>query len=305
MSDLPLVSVVTPSLNQAETIEATLRSVREQTYPRIEHVVVDGGSSDGTLEILRRAAAESSLRWTSEPDSGMYDALNKGFAAASGEILAYLNTDDSWFPWTVSSAVAALGRHPEAGFVYGDLLVLEPSGKARLDLHPPFRLAYLRRHGFLAQPTVFLRRSVWEEAGPFDDSLQLLGDCEYWMRIGGDHPGRKVNEVLAAQRDHPAAKRFAESDALAAELGEIRARYPQPGTAAGQLGRIEAGLRRRALTLAFLARALSRRTGEGSWSHFLGDPAVRASVSPLRLAATVLPLVGKRFAPGAVGRSPS
>ena len=301
---MSLVSVVTPSLNQAATIAETLRSVREQTYPHIEHLVVDGGSSDGTLEILREAAALSSLRWTSEPDSGMYDALNKGFAGAAGEVLAYLNADDTWFPWTVEAAVTALSRHPEAGFVYGDLLVVEPSGELRLDFQPPFRLAYLRRHGFLPQPTVFLRRSVWEEAGPFDDSLQLLGDCEYWLRIGERHPGRKIDEVLAVQRDHPAAKRFAQGEALADELAEIRARYPTPGRIAGQLARAEAGLRRRALTGAFLAKALTGRT-EGPWSRFLGEPAVRQSVSPVRLAATALPVVGKRFAPGAIGRSRS
>ncbi|HLX31752.1 MAG TPA: glycosyltransferase family 2 protein [Gaiellaceae bacterium] len=302
MKELPLVSVVTPSLNQAATVAATLESVRAQTYPRIEHIVVDGGSTDGTLEILRKAGGGDALRWTSEPDSGMYDALNKGFAAASGEVLAYLNTDDAWFPWTVESAVAALRDHPEAGFVFGDLLIVAPSGKQRLDLHSPFRLAFLRRHAFLAQPTVFFRREVWEQAGAFDQSLQLLGDCEYWMRIGGRWPGRKINEVLALQRDHAAAKRFAEPDALAAELREIRARYPKPGPVAGAIGLLEAVIWRRVLTLAFLARAATGRAGKGSWPGFLGQPAARASISRLRLAATLLPVVGSRFAPGAVGR---
>ena len=183
MSDRPLVSIVTPSLDQAGTIAQTLQSVREQSYPNIEHIVADGGSTDGTLEILRRAESGSALRWSSEPDSGMYAAINKGFSRANGEILAYLNTDDSYFPWTVETAIGALQAHPDAGFVYGDLLVLWADGSLQLDFHSPFRLAYLRRHAFLAQPTVFFRRSVWEEFGPFDESLQLLGDCEYWMRI--------------------------------------------------------------------------------------------------------------------------
>ncbi len=293
MSDLPLVSVVTPSLDQAATIAEALRSVREQTYPRVEHLVVDGGSTDGTLEILRSSTGEGSLRWTSEPDSGMYDAINKGLAASSGEILAYLNTDDAWFPWTVEVAVEELRRRPDAGFVFGDLVVREPSGAMRLDLQPPFRLAYLRRHGFLPQPTVFLRREVWEQEGPFDDSLQLLGDCEYWMRIGERFPGRKIDEVLALQRDHPAAKRFAQGDALAAELAEIRGRYPKPGAVAGQFARVEAGLWRRALTLSFLARAAGRGTGTGAWSRFLRDPARRQSISAARLAATLLPFAGR------------
>ncbi|MGH3008147.1 MAG: glycosyltransferase family 2 protein [Gaiellaceae bacterium] len=284
-----LVSVVTPSLNQAGTIADTLESVRRQIHPHIEHIVVDGGSTDGTLEIL--AAAGESVRWASEPDTGMYDALNKGFAQASGEILAYLNTDDAWFPWTVARAVEALGRHRDAGFVFGDLLIEGPSGQLRLDFHPPFRLAYLRRHGFLAQPTVFLRRSVWEEAGPFDASLQLLGDIEYWSRIAERFPGRKVNEVLALQRNHPDAKRFAQPDVLAAELAAVRARYPRPGRLRGRLAWAEATLWRRLFTLAFLA-------GRGGWAHFLRESGVR--ISRVRLAATMLPFVGRPFAAGAI-----
>ena len=289
MSEPCLVSVVTPSLNQAETIAATLESVARQTYPRVEHIVVDGGSTDGTLEILR--AAGDSVRWTSEPDRGMYDALNRGFGTAGGEILAYLNTDDAWFPWTVETAVDALERHPEAGFVFGDLLIEEPSGTLRLDFHSPFRLAYLRRHGFLAQPTVFLRRSVWEEAGPFDASLELLGDVEYWSRIAARRPGLKVNEVLAFQRNHPAAKRFAQPETLAAELEDVRARYPEPGRLLGRAGWVEATLWRRLYTLAFLA-------GRGGWSRFRREGGMR--VSRPRLAATTLPFVGRRFAAGAI-----
>lgn len=289
MTDPVLVSVVTPSLSQAGTIAATLESVARQTYPRVEHIVVDGGSTDGTLEILR--AAGDSVRWTSEPDRGMYDALNKGFAAASGEILAYLNTDDAWFPWTVETAVGALERHPEAGFVFGDLLIEEPSGTLRLDFHSPFLLAYLRRHAFLAQPTVFLRRSVWEAAGPFDASLELLGDVEYWLRIAERHPGRKVNEVLALQRNHPAAKRFAQPETLAAELVDVRARYPKPGRLPGRVGWVEATLWRRLYTLAFLA-------GRGGWPQFRREGGLQ--VSRLRLAATTLPFAGRRFAAGAI-----
>jgi glycosyltransferase involved in cell wall biosynthesis len=291
MTVAPLVSVVTPSLDQAGTIAATLESVRAQSHPNVEHLVVDGGSTDGTLEILRAA---DSVRWTSEPDSGMYDALNKGFAVTSGEILAYLNTDDAWFPWTVEVAVDALRRHPEAGFVFGDLLILEDTGKLRLDFHSPFRLAYLRRQGFLAQPTVFVRRSVWEQAGPFDASLQLLGDVEYWMRIAERFPGRKINEVLALQRNHPAAKRFAQRETLERELADVRARYPKPGPARGRVERVEASLWRRVFTLAFIARA-------GGWERFRADGDYR--VSPLRLAATMLPFVGRRFAAGAITRA--
>jgi hypothetical protein len=300
----PLVSVVTPSLDQCETISATIESVRRQTYPHIEHIVVDGGSSDGTLEILREAGAKGSLRWTSEPDSGMYDAINKGLAGAGGEILAYLNSDDTWFPWTVQKAVDVLRRHPEAGFVFGDLLTVDLSGELSLEFYGPFRLAYLRRQGFIGQPTVFLRREVWEREGPFDASLQFVGDCDYWMRIGRRFPGRKVNEVLALQRNHPAAKRFAQGEALADELDAVRARYPRPGPVLGYAERLETALWRRIFTVTFLFKVLTGHIGTGSWSSFLGDPEIRRSVAPLRLAATTLPFVGRRFICGAIGRSP-
>jgi hypothetical protein len=300
----PLVSVVTPSLNQGETISATLESVRRQTYPHIEHIVVDGGSSDRTLEILREAGANGSVRWTSGPDSGMYDAINKGLAEASGEILAYLNSDDTWFPWTVQKAVEALQRHPEAGFVFGDLLTVGESGELRVDFYGPFRLGYLRRVGFIGQPTVFLRREVWEREGPFDASLQFVGDCDYWMRIGERFPGLKVNEVLALDRHHPAAKRATQSEALAEELDAVRARYPSPGPVRGNAERLEIALWRRIFTVAVLFKVLTGRIGTGSWSSFLGDPEIRGSVAPLRLAATILPFVGSRFAWGSVSRLP-
>ncbi|HVO67352.1 MAG TPA: glycosyltransferase, partial [Syntrophales bacterium] len=104
----PEVLIVTPSFNRAALIEATIESVLKQTYKNMEYIVVDGGSTDGTLEILEKYRKEGKLKYISEPDNGMYDAINKGFRMASGEILAYLNSDDIYFPWTISTAVDAL-----------------------------------------------------------------------------------------------------------------------------------------------------------------------------------------------------
>ena len=121
MDPTPLVSIVTPSLNRADLIESTLRSVRSQSYPHVEHIVVDGGSTDGTLAVLRRYEGTYGLRWISEPDHGMYSAINKGLAMARGQVLAYLNSDDLYFPWTVETVVAAFRSHPEADLVHGDV----------------------------------------------------------------------------------------------------------------------------------------------------------------------------------------
>ena len=112
VAERPLVSIVTPTLNQRRFIESALRSVSNQTYPRIEHVVVDGGSSDGTIDLLRRAESPS-FQSISEPDRGMYEAINKGLRLANGEIVAYLNSDDAYLPWAVEAMVHAFEGRPD------------------------------------------------------------------------------------------------------------------------------------------------------------------------------------------------
>ena len=161
-----LVSVVMPTLNQARFLERALESVHAQTYHPIEHVVIDGGSTDGTVEILRRAAAAGRLSYVSEDDRGMYDAINKGLARTTGEILAYLNSDDAWFPWAVETVVAAFEAHPDADLVYGDgIKVDEASGSHRLRILPPFHRISVANYESLCQPAVFWRRELYERMG--------------------------------------------------------------------------------------------------------------------------------------------
>jgi len=124
----PLVSIVTPSYNQAQFIEATIQSVLSQDYPKIEYIIMDGGSKDGSVEIIHRYAGRLAW-WVSERDRGQTDAINKGFAHANGEILAWLNSDDIYHPGAISEAVAHLTAHPETGMVYGDAALIDDQGR--------------------------------------------------------------------------------------------------------------------------------------------------------------------------------
>jgi len=226
MPSLPLVSIVTPTRNRAQMLRQTMASVRGQTYPNIEHIVVDGASDDDTLDVLRNAEDRYRLRWISEPDGGMYHAINKGLSMARGDVLAYLNSDDLYFPWTVQTAVDAFRRQPGADFVYGDALTVDDDdGSTELYWCLPFDLDFIRRVGFLAQPAVFWRREAFEDVGPFDERLRYVADCDYWMRAGARHRFVKLNEFLAIERNHGATLRETKGSTVWPELEAVRARY--------------------------------------------------------------------------------
>lgn len=216
----PLVSIVTPVLNRADSIGICLQSVADQTYSNVEHIVVDGGSSDGTLDILESCSAPN-MRWTSGPDSGMYEAINRGLAMANGQILAYLNSDDAYFPWTVESAVKGLAY---ADVVFGDLVVVAPElREVRLLFYRPFSLRHYALVEAIAQPTVFWTREVYEQVGSFDESLSFVADCEYWIRAA--RAGKTVvhtGDVMAVQTDHSDTLRSKHGSQLADELASLR-----------------------------------------------------------------------------------
>ena len=223
----PLVSVVTPVLNRRDTLELCLDSVATQRHPAVEHIVVDGGSTDGTVELLEERARRGELRYVSGPDDGMYDAINTGMRMATGQVLAYLNSDDAWFPWTLEVAVAAL-RH--ADLVYGDLLRIDrhPGQESSLILqfYRDFDLRHYTHAETLAQPTVIWRREVVDRIGLFDDSYRLLGDCEYWLRaaVAGMRLTH-VDEVLAVQIDHEGTLRVTQEPRMREEFQRLRDAY--------------------------------------------------------------------------------
>jgi glycosyltransferase involved in cell wall biosynthesis len=245
VSSAPLVSIITPVFNRAWSIEDCLRSVDEQSYRHIEHIVVDGGSTDGTVDVISNFAATTNIKWISEPDSGMYDAVNKGLRMASGSVLAYLNSDDLYLPWSVEVAVAGL-HSSGAELVYGDLGVLtigEPTSFYP-QFYRSFDMNYFTHFATLAQPTLFWRRDVTERIGFFDESYSLIADCEYWLRARTrGFSLHHVDEVLAVQIEHAGTLRETQPQQLEAEFRRLRTHYT-PAAGPPRHRRLQ-GLRRR------------------------------------------------------------
>lgn len=207
----PLVSIVTPSLNAERFLDATINSVLVQDYPDIEYVVMDGGSADGSLEILRRY--EGRLRYVSEPDAGQADAINRGFALTSGEILAFLNADDAYFPGAVATAVRAFAARPDAGVIYGDAVYVDERG-AEVGPYPveSFDRFKLERRCFICQPAAFFRRDAFVASGGLDTSLRFALDYDLWIRMARRYPMVKIDTRLATLRLHDRAKTVSETE---------------------------------------------------------------------------------------------
>jgi len=202
------LSVVTPSLNQARYLRECLASVRiaaAQTSPHaVEHIVIDGGSTDETLEILRAAP---DIRWISEPDTGQSQAINKGLAMATGDILAYLCADDLYEPSALKRILDAFTADDTTDVVYADYFFLEgDSGRKRRKSAAKFSPDTLRNHNPLGQPAVWWRRRVYEKFGGFDESLHYCLDHEYWLRLGPRVHWQYIDEPLAVSRLHADAK---------------------------------------------------------------------------------------------------
>ena len=289
-----LVSVVTPSLNRAHLLRRAIQSVAAQTYPAIEHIVVDGGSTDGSVDLLREMADRHSIRWVSEPDDGMYYAINKGMRMAQGQILAYLNTDDLYFPWSVEVAVAALERDPSAAIVYGDLAHVDVrTGRGGLRLYAPFRLGYLVRTAFIGQPTAFWRREVFERLGGFDTDVRYVADCDFWMRAARQFRLTKVDEVQAVDGRHSGTLREAQREAVFSELATVRRRHGAPGGLRGlALRAVDVGYHVLHTQIAFTrftlewARNRLQRRRPRSWTRFLTSD---VRISPPRLMLCLVP----------------
>lgn len=224
------LSVVTPSFQQGRWIAETLASVRRAAevleksgLGSVEHWVMDGGSTDETLTLLKD---QTFARWISEPDQGQTDAVNKGWARCTGEILCFLCSDDLWHPNTALRVVQGFLDHPDADLVYGDYHFLEGStGWLRPKLAGPFSVERLRRRNFLSQPATFLHRRVLDRFGPLDVSLRYCMDHEYWLRICADTRWIYLPGPLAVMRLHQDAKTSSALGTAWTEAAAMQERY--------------------------------------------------------------------------------
>lgn len=221
----PLVSIITPSFNQAQFLEETIRSVLDQDYPCIEYILIDGGSADGSLEVIQRHAGRLA-RWVSEPDRGQTDAINKGFAWANGEILAWLNSDDTYLRGAVGEAVDYLVTHPEAGMVYGDANLIDKDGQV-IGRFPAKQTDYRRlRRGYvhIPQQASFFRASLWKRVGPLDPTFFFAMDYDLWIRLARLAPLHYTPRLWANFRLHSGGKSVVADDRCWPEMLRVHQR---------------------------------------------------------------------------------
>ncbi len=241
-----LVSIVTPSYNQALYLEQTIQSVLEQDYPRIEYIVVDGASTDDSFEIIKKYNDRLAY-WISEKDSGQAEAINKGFARAKGEILAWLNSDDYYLPNTISAVVKCFEENPDVVMVYGDMLAVDGDGQIINVLkYKQLSLEDLLCFQIIGQPSVFFRRSALEKTGLLDISFHFMLDHHLWIRLAQLGRILHIPQVWSAARYHAQAK----NRARAAEFGREAFRVLDWAKAQPGLAEVVSAVERRALASA-------------------------------------------------------
>lgn len=221
------VSIITVSYNARPHIAQTIESVLAQDYQDIEYIVVDGASTDGTLEIIKRYADDPRVKWISEPDEGIADAMNKGAALATGEIIAHLNADD-YYPnsQTISLVATAFFNHPDILWLTGGFDFVAEDGHF-LQSFKVRRYSFRRlvRGNILQHPSTFIRLDAFRTAGGFDPSLRYCMDYDLFLRLGALAPPFLLNEQLSCFRVHGASRTITESDDSYAEEFLVRCRY--------------------------------------------------------------------------------
>ena len=229
MPNFPLVSILTPSFNQAPYLEKTIQSVLSQDHPHLEYMIVDGGSADGSVEVIKKYEHKLAW-WVSEKDKGQTDAINKGFARASGEILAWINSDDTYEPGAVRAAVKYLQEHPEVGMVYGDCNFINEAGRVIGKFNSAQTNYRLLRQGYahIPQQTMFFRADLWKQVGPLDPSFYFAMDYDLWTRIAARTEIKYIPQTWANFRLHTSGKTIMADDRCWPEM--IRVHYRDGGS---------------------------------------------------------------------------
>jgi glycosyltransferase involved in cell wall biosynthesis len=212
MSDFPRISVITPSYNQGEYIENTIRSVLNQNYPALEYIVIDGGSSDRTVEILKKY--EERIKWVSESDRGQAHAINKGLRRVTGDVIAYLNSDDSYEPGALHAVGEFFSTHPGASWLTGKCRIVDAQGAEIRKLVTRYKNFWLCLKSYrvllvldyVSQPATFWRRGVFEKIGGFDETLHYTMDYDFSLRVGREFNLWTLDRYLASFRIHPNSK---------------------------------------------------------------------------------------------------
>lgn len=221
MQPEPLVSIVTPSFNQSVYLRQTMLSVLEQDYPNIEYLVADGGSADGSLEIIKEFEPRLAW-WCSEKDQGQADAINKGLRRSRGEIVAWLNSDDLYLPGVIREAVDTFARHPGASMVHGDVFAINEKGRIINRIrYGNWGLTGLMCFRIIGQPAVFMRREALEKAGDLDLDYHFLLDHHLWLRVGQEGDIIYKPEPWAKARFHAEAKNVARASDFGCEALRI------------------------------------------------------------------------------------
>lgn len=238
-SVMTLVSIITPSYNQAKYLEQTILSVLDQDYPRIEYIVMDGASTDGSVEIIRKYVDRLSY-WESIKDEGQADAINKGFARARGEIVAWLNSDDYYLPGTISKAVKVFEENPDVVLVYGNMLAVDENSQTFNTLtYRQLTLEDLLCFQIIGQPAVFMRRSALQQTSGLDLTFHFLLDHLLWIKIAKQGRILHVNQTWSAARYHAEAKNISKAAEFGREAFRILETIAQDKDLAATLHKID------------------------------------------------------------------
>ncbi len=215
---VPRVSIVTPSYNQAQFIEKTILSVITQDYPDIEYIIIDGGSTDGSQEIIKKYESKIAY-WVSEKDSGQSDAINKGFRKCTGEYVAWINSDDLYVEGAISRIVKYFSEHPDVDMVHGNIDFIDGHGKLMETVRTSdFTLPELLITNRVSQPSVFWKRKIFSEAGYLDELFHYVMDYDFWIRVAMGYNVKHIGSTVAQFRLHGESKTLSSNDLFLIEI---------------------------------------------------------------------------------------